>query len=180
VYLVEACHILANRGRHFECFIIGTGPLDAALRAQIHQLQLDSHVQMLGPRPRSEVLRYMKGAAVCALPCVVGVDGDRDGLPTVLLESMAVGTPCVASDVTAIPEAIRDGETGFVVPQKDPVALAAACERLLEDSTLRVDIAARARQHAEAEFDVRKNSVSLRELFLSTMRERSETTQGVA
>jgi glycosyltransferase involved in cell wall biosynthesis len=179
-YLVEACHILAKRGRQFDCFIIGTGPLHASLRTQIDRLQLTRHVQLLGPRPRSEVLGYMRSAAVCAVPCVVGSDGDRDGLPTVLLESMAVGTPCVASDVTAIPEAIDDGKTGFVVPEKDPVALAAACERLLEDSSLRVAIAGRARQVVETEFDVCRNSVDLRELFLASTHARPETIQGVA
>jgi glycosyltransferase involved in cell wall biosynthesis len=122
----------------------------------------------------------MRSAAVCAVPCVVGSDGDRDGLPTVLLESMAVGTPCVASDVTAIPEAIHDGVTGFVVPQKDPVALAAACERLLEDSNLRVDIATQARKLVETEFDVRRNSGELRGLFLATLGRHHEAVQGVA
>jgi glycosyltransferase involved in cell wall biosynthesis len=178
-YLVEACRILSSRGRQFECLIIGTGLQEMALRAQIERLQLASCVRLLGPRPRSEVLRHMRTAAVCAVPCVVGSDGDRDGLPTVLLESMAVGTPCVASDVTAIPEAIRDGRTGFVVPQKDPLALAAACERLLQDSDLRVGIAARARQLVETEFDVRRNSSELRELFLPAMRIRQAAAQRV-
>jgi glycosyltransferase involved in cell wall biosynthesis len=93
---------------------------------------------------------------------------------------MAVGTPCVATDVTGIPEAIRDGETGFVVPQHDPEALAAACERLLEDPILRVEIATRARRLAETEFDVRRNAAALRELFLSVQRVRQEVAQGVA
>jgi glycosyltransferase involved in cell wall biosynthesis len=178
--LVEACRLLANRDRQFQCFIIGTGPLEGALRAQIDRLHLSARVQLLGPRPRSEVLRWLRSAAVCATPCVVGGDGDRDGLPTVLLEAMAVGTPCVATDVTGIPEAIRDGETGFVVPQHDPEALAAACERLLEDPILRVEIATRARRLAETEFDVRRNAAALRELFLSVQRVRQEVAQGVA
>jgi glycosyltransferase involved in cell wall biosynthesis len=179
-HLVDACRILANRGRQFECLIIGTGSQEMALRGQIERLQLASCVRLLGPRPGGEVLQYMRSAAVCAVPCVVGSDGDRDGLPTVLLESMAVGTPCVASDVTAIPEAIHDGVTGFVVPQKDPVALAAACERLLEDSNLRVDIATQARKLVETEFDVRRNSGELRGLFLATLGRHHEAVQGVA
>ena len=179
-YLVEACRILAGHGRQFECVIIGTGPLDTSLRAQIERLQLTSHVKLLGPRPRSEVLRQMRSAAVCAAPCVEASDGDRDGLPTVLLESMAVGTPCVASNVTAIPEAIHDGKTGFVVPQKDPPALAAACERFLDDANLRVAMAAQARQLVETEFDVRRNARQLRELFLAPIGRRQEAAQGAA
>lgn len=177
--LVEACRVLADRDRRFECLIIGTGPLEAPLRAQIDARQLTGRVELLGPRPRNDVLCYMRSAAVCAAPSVVGADGDRDGLPTVLLEAMAVGTPCVSTDVTGIPEAIRDGETGFVVPQHDPVALATASERLLDDPILRVEIAGRARRLVETQFDVRRNAAELRELFLSARSARRETAQGV-
>jgi glycosyltransferase involved in cell wall biosynthesis len=121
----------------------------------------------------------MRRAAVCAAPCVVSNDGDRDGLPTVLLEAMAVGAPCVTTDVTGIPEAIQDGETGFVVPQSDPVALAAATERLLDDPDLRTRIAAKARRLVERRFDVRRNAAELRELFVSAGRVQPETVPGV-
>ena len=178
--LVEACRILSDRNCAFECAIIGTGPLEASLRAQIDALRLTDRVELLGPRPRSEVLRCMRSAAVFAAPCVVGIDGDRDGLPTVLLEAMAVGTPCVATDVTGIPEAIHDGETGFVVPQHDPVALAAAIERLLKDPLLRAEIARRARRLVETHFDVRRNAVELRELFASAQFPRRAVAQGAA
>jgi hypothetical protein len=178
-HLVEACRILADRGRRFECLIIGTGPLEASLRTQIDAMRLSDRVKLLGPRPRHEVLGYMRQAAVCAAPCVVGNDGDRDGLPTVLLEAMAVGAPCVSTDVTGIPEAIHDGETGFVVPQGDPVSLAAASERLLDDPALRARIATRARQFVETHFDVHRNSAELRELFLSAPDVPQKLTQGV-
>jgi colanic acid/amylovoran biosynthesis glycosyltransferase len=178
-HLVDACRIFADRGRPFECFILGTGPLEAALRAQIDRLGLTGRVALLGPRPRCEVLRYMRSAAVFAAPCVVGVDGDRDGLPTVLLEAMAVGTPCVATDVTGIPEAIRDGDTGFIVPQNDPVALAASIERLLDDGVLRAEIAGRARRLVETDFDVRRNALELREVFVSAQLARRAETQEV-
>jgi colanic acid/amylovoran biosynthesis glycosyltransferase len=104
-------------------------------------------------------------ATVFAAPCVVGGDGNRDGLPTVLLEAMALGTPCVSTDVTGIPEVLRDGETGLMVPQHDPAALADAIERLLADPELRVGLAGRARRLVEAEFDVRRNAALLRETF---------------
>jgi colanic acid/amylovoran biosynthesis glycosyltransferase len=86
-------------------------------------------------------------------------------LPTVLLEAMALGTPCVSTDVTGIPEVLRNGETGLMVPQRDPAALADAIERLLVDPELRVRLAGRARQLVEAEFDVRRNAALLREMF---------------
>nr|MBA2442459.1 glycosyltransferase [Rubrobacter sp.] len=99
-----------------------------------------------------------------------GSDGNRDGLPTVLLEAMALGTPCVSTDVTGIPEVLRDGETRLVAIQHDPVSLAAALERLLADAALRNRLAARARLLVEAEFDVERNAASLREVFGASTR----------
>ncbi len=163
--LVDACAILAGRQCPFSCKIVGTGDLEADLRTQIERLQLQETVELLGPRPQADVIRLVQEASVMAAPCVVGEDGNRDGLPTVLLEAMALGTPCVSTDVTGIPEVIRDGETGRVVPQHNAEALADAIEQLLADDPLRVQLATRARELVEQEFDVHRNAARIREVF---------------
>jgi len=163
--LIEACAILARRRRSFGCQIIGTGVLDAPLRALVARLGLEKTVVLVGPRPQGAVIEAVQGAAALVLPCVVGDDGDRDGLPTVILEAMALGTPCGWTEVTGIPEAVRDGETGLAVPQHDPNTLAATVERLLFDPALRVRLAVNARQLVEREFDVRRNAARLRAVF---------------
>jgi len=163
--LIDACRLLADRGCDFVCRIIGDGELDAALRDQIRRLDLQPQVEMLGPRPQAEVIQLVQGAAVLAVPCVVGADGNRDGLPTVLLEAMALGTPCVSTDVTGIPEVVHHGHTGLIVPQHDAPALAAALERLLLDSELRVTLASRARRLIEQNFQIHNNAAQLRALF---------------
>jgi len=168
--LIDACAILANRGCQFNCQIIGSGSLEAELRQQIQQLGVQSIVEIIGPRPQNEVFEQVQKAAVFAAPYVIGKDGNRDGLPTVLLEAMALGTPCVSTDVTGIPEVVRDEETGLMVPQHDPKALADALERLLTEPTLRVRLATQARQLIESEFDIHKNTASLRTLFHTTTR----------
>jgi glycosyltransferase involved in cell wall biosynthesis len=165
--LVEACLLLADSGRDFSCRIIGSGPLEEDLRARVAAAGLQDRVQLMGPRPQSEIIREVQAAAAFAAPCVVGADGNRDGLPTVLLEAMALGTPCVSTDVTGIPEVIRHEETGLMIPQHDPAALAKALDRLLADSGLRVSLAERARQLIERDFDVHRNAGRLRELFAS-------------
>ncbi len=165
--LVKACEMLAQAGREFNCHIVGAGELEKTLREQIKALGLEAKVELLGTRPQHDVIHLMRQAAVLAAPCVLGTDGDRDGLPTVLLEAMALGTPCVSTDVTGIPEAIRDEETGLIVCQHDPPALAVAMERLLVDITLRVSLAEKARRLMEAEFDVNKNAAQMREIFLN-------------
>lgn len=163
--VVAACAILAARGVKFRCQIIGTGELTETLRRQIDELVLGDHVEMLGARPQSDLIRYLHNAAVFAAPCVVGADGNRDGLPTVVLEAMALGTPCVATDVTGLPEVVRNVETGLMVPQHNPTALADAIARLLADPALRVRLAARARKLIEAEFDIEQNAARLRSVF---------------
>jgi len=163
--LVDACAILAERGLRFECRIVGTGPLEGALRAKIERAGLASRVRLLGPRPQADVIGHIRAAAAFAAPCIVGDDGNRDGLPTVLLEAMALGTPCVSTDVTGIPEVVRDGETGLLVRQGNPAALATALERLLVDVALRVRLATSARRLNEAEFDIQRNAAVVRQAF---------------
>ncbi len=165
VDLVEACALLRDRGVDFRCRIVGFGEQEPELRAGVEGLGLEDRVELPGPRPQSALIEAVQGAAVFAAPCVVGRDGNRDGLPTVLLEAMALGTPCISTDVTGIPEVVRDGETGLMVPQRDPAALADAIGRLLGDPGLRVDLAGRARRLVEAEFDVHRNAALLREVF---------------
>src|SRR3989442_586878 len=193
--LVEACAILRDQRLAFRCEIVGTGPLELPLQAAVQRHGLQGQVHLLGPRPRSEVIEYIRSAAVLAAPCVVGADGDRDGLPTVLLEAMALGTPCVSTEVTGIPELLQPGEAGLAVPEHDPPAspaspggsssgipvtsveaglavpehdppaLAAALERLLTDAALRVRLARHARRRVEAEFDIRRTAARVRGIF---------------
>ena len=172
--LVDACAILVARGRSFTCQIIGTGLLEAELRARIARLGLQKIVQLTGPRPQGEVIGHVQAAAVFALPCIVGEDGDRDGLPNVLFEAMALGTPCVSTDVTGIPEVLHDGDTGLMVRQRDPLSLANAIDRLLTDPGLRVRLATSARRLIETEFDIHRNAARRRAIFRQADRVGSE------
>ncbi len=165
VDLVEACALLVARGRRFRCEIVGAGPEHEALRRRIGDHRLSATVVLRGPLPQSGVRSLVAGAAVLAAPCVVAADGNRDGLPTVLLEAMALGTPCIATPVTGIPEAVRHGSTGLLVDEHDPEALATAIERLLDDCDLRVRLAGAARVLIEEEFDVQRQAARLRRHF---------------
>lgn len=166
--LLEACALLAARGVQFRCDLVGAGPLEEALRRRVEALRLAPLVRFLGPQPRTMVQALLQQAAVFAAPCVVSGDGDRDGLPTVLLEAMALGTPCVATDVTGIPEVLQDGVTGLQVPQHDAAALATAIARLLAGPSLRARLAEGARRLMVQRFDVHRNAAGLREMFAAT------------
>ncbi|WP_281823259.1 glycosyltransferase family 4 protein [Jannaschia rubra] len=163
--LIEAMGLLRDRGQKATCRIIGAGEQGPALAAQIAEAGLGDVVWLDGPRPQAEVIAALRDAAVFACPCVVGEDGNRDGLPTVLLEAMALGTPCVATDVTGIPELVRDGETGFCVPERDAPALADAIASLLDDPECGKRLSRSARDLIEREFDIRRNTAQLRDIF---------------
>jgi glycosyltransferase involved in cell wall biosynthesis len=167
--LIEAMVILAERGIHPRCRIIGQGEEEANLRDQIAGAGLAGTVTLEGPRPQPEVFAAMRRAAVLACPCVVGRDGNRDGLPTVLIEAMALGTPCVGSDVTGIPEIVRHEETGLIARAGDAAALADALERVLGDAGLRTRLSRAGRALVEQEFDIHRNAAALRAVFADCM-----------
>ncbi|WP_050527677.1 glycosyltransferase family 4 protein [Pseudorhodobacter aquimaris] len=163
--LIDAMGLLRAEGRNTTCRIIGAGEAEAGLRSRIVAAGLEDVIRLDGPRPQNEVIAALRGAAMLACPCVVGKDGNRDGLPTVLLEAMALGAPCVATDVTGIPELVRDGETGLCVAQNDAKALAAALGRLLDDPALGQQMSRAGRALIEAEFDITRNAARLRDVF---------------
>jgi colanic acid/amylovoran biosynthesis glycosyltransferase len=166
--LIDACSLLRSRNIPFHCRIMGTGVLENTLRSQIEQLALQTSIELTGALPRVEMIRYIQDAAVFAVPSIVGNDGDRDGLPTTLLEAMALGTPCISTDVTGIPEVLHNGQTGLMVPQRDAAALADALERLLSDYELGRLLSGKARVLIESKFDIHKNASILRDLFSKT------------
>lgn len=164
-YLIKACDVLHRSGVSFQCEIVGMGVLNKNLKSHIAELNLQDCVTLTGPLPQGEVRKKLRHASVLAAPCVIASDSDRDGLPTILLEAMALGTPCVSTDVTGIPEVLHHERTGLAVAQRDPVELANACSRLLSDPTLRIRLATNARRLIETKFDVQKNTRKLRRVI---------------
>ena len=162
--LIRAVAELRAAGRPVRCRIVGGGELENELRALAAFLGVDDLVTLTGPLPQAEVRDELERAHAFVAPCVVGSDGNADGLPTVLLEAMAIGTPCISTDVTGITEAVREGETGLIVSQHAPRELAAAILRLIDDPDLAGRLAASARELVADEFDVRRQSALLEEL----------------
>jgi glycosyltransferase involved in cell wall biosynthesis len=164
-YLIQACRLLKDRGYDLRCEIVGEGPQRPELTALIADLSLQDTVVLCGALPHSEVIFRYAQATLFALPCVLGVDGDRDGIPNVLLEAMAMQIPVVSTRFSGIPEVIEDGLTGLLVPPQDVGALASALARLLDDPDLRQRLGRRGRRQIEERFDIRTNVSQLVELF---------------
>lgn len=163
--LLRACAVMKDSGRNFRCELIGDGEERETLEKLHGELNLADCVEMTGALPREEVIARVRRASVMAAPCVVGDDGNRDGLPTVLLEAMSLGTPCVSTPVTGIPEVVRHEQTGLMVPQRDPAALAGALGRVLDTPALGRDLAGAARRLMEGSFDLHRNTAVIRAMF---------------
>lgn len=163
--LIRACGLLRADGVRFRCVIVGKGELEDELQTLISALDLEQHVELAGPLPRDKLLELFPRASVVAAPCLVGSDGNRDGLPTVLTEALALKIPVVATPVTGIPELVEDGRTGLIVPERDPAALAAAIRRLLEEPETARRLAEAGRARVERDFDLHANVRELRTLF---------------
>lgn len=163
--LIEACRLLHVSGRSVRCLIVGEGEERAALELQIAAAGLEQHVTLCGAKPHGEAIQILARAAIFALPCVVGADGDRDGLPTVLLEALALGVPAISTPVTGIPELIAHEVSGLLVPERSPLALAEAIDRLRRDRALREHVRLRGMERVRADFDLARNVRALRRRF---------------
>lgn len=138
---------------HWELHHVGGGALLRRLERQSRRLGLASRVHWHGPLAQSEVLRHYANADLFVLASRVARDGDRDGLPNVLMEAQSQRLACVATRVSAIPELIRDGETGVLTPPGDVDALAETIARLIADPGLRARLAAAGEWRVRTAFD---------------------------
>ncbi len=163
--LIEACRILQEREVKFRCEIIGEGPLEPALREQIERAGLTSVVALAGPLPQAEVTRRLAGSTVFALPCVAEAGGGMDNLPTVLMEAMAASLPVISTELGGVPEMVLEGRTGFLVPERQPAALAEALHRILAAPAEARSLGEAGWQRAAELFAIRGSVQQLRDLF---------------
>ncbi len=163
--LIAAADLLRRRGRSFKVEIIGNGPLREALENGVTQLGLNDQLRLLGALPHESVCDAYQRASMFVLPCVVTADGDRDGIPNVLLEAMASGVPVVSTAVSGIPELIDAEHDGLLVRPNNPAMLADAIDRLLSCPELSERLARAARTKIEASFSMDHGTSRLLALF---------------
>jgi colanic acid/amylovoran biosynthesis glycosyltransferase len=164
-YLVQACSLLRDQGVDFRCKLVGTGELRHTIEAQIDRYDLEPNIELCGPQPRAKVSQLMAEADVVVLPSVVTPSGKMEGIPVALMEAMACAVPVVATNISGIPELISDGRSGLLVPQRDSQALAMALARLANDPGLRQQLGQAGRKKIAAEYDLRRNALTLAELL---------------
>jgi glycosyltransferase involved in cell wall biosynthesis len=168
--LVEACALLAARGVPIEVVIVGHhAPLEpevgAALEARSAALGLNGRVRLVDPMTQSELHDEYRRANAFCLPCRVVGNGDRDGIPNVMVEAMACGLPVVGTAVSGLPELVSSGEDGLLVPPEDPAAVADALLRLYAEPEHAERLGRTAQATVRARFHGDRLAGRLAELF---------------
>ncbi|MDK1493774.1 glycosyltransferase family 4 protein [Sinorhizobium sp. 7-81] len=146
---------------------IGAGELAGDLKKLARELGLADRVSWKGALDQTDVLQHYRDSDMFALACRVAADGDRDGLPNVLVEASSQRLPCVSTSVSGVPELLADNQNGLLVPPENPRALAVAIERLARDPDLRRQLGTAAERRVRAEFDHHSSVSQLIGLFES-------------
>ena len=155
--LIHACASLKKAGHHFQCVLVGYGPLEQVLKQMIHHLGVSDCVRLTGKVAQDGILNWFRQASIFVLPCQIAEDGDRDGIPNVLVEAMAMGLPVVSTAIASIPELIHDGHNGILTPSHHPESLASALGSLLQDPNRGRALGIEARKTVEEDFCCSRN-----------------------
>ena len=151
--LIAAAALLRDRGVAFQVRIVGEGVEWARLQRLVHEFEVDDRVTFLGPLSPREIDAEFESATVFALACRQTTNGDRDGLPNVVLEAMTREVPVVSTTAGGVAEAIDHGRTGLLVAPEDPAALANALERIVVSPSLAAKMGSAALTFVRAQFE---------------------------
>ena len=165
--LLLALAELKKRKIPFHHTLIGDGDDRDKILALISQLELTNECTWLGTRTHEEVLEQFRRSDLFVLGCKIAENGDRDGIPNVLIESLAMGVPALSTDVSAIPEVLHHGETGITVPPDQHEKMADAIVELLTNSDLRSRIIANGQTLARCQFDNVMLTKKLGDIFMT-------------
>ncbi len=150
---------------HWRLIHVGGGPLGRTMRKRAATLGIANRVDWLGALPQDELIREYRRADLFALACRIADDGDRDGLPNVLMEAQSQGLACVATDVSAVRELIEDGVNGALVKAEQPRDFAQALERLMRNPTLRHAMGQAGQARVASHFGMQPNIERLAKKF---------------
>jgi glycosyltransferase involved in cell wall biosynthesis len=172
--LLRALSAVAAGGAEFRCRIIGDGPLRDELTGTVEDLDLGDVVELVGARSNDDVVTALRCSDVFALTPLVAADGDRDGIPNVLVEAMASGLPVVTTSVGGIPELVQHDVNGLVCAPGDIAALAASVGLLLNDPPTRSRLGQAGRRTVEEGYDVDVAARQLERILLPRVGTRAE------
>ncbi len=163
--ILRALALLRDRGVDFRYTLTGSGDDRDQILGLIFDLGLQDRCRWLGTLPHEQVIEEFRRADLFVLGCQIAENGDRDGIPNVLVETQAMELPAVATTVSALSEIVRHGETGLLVEPENPEAMAKAILRLLTDHNLRRRSSRSGRKLVETSFDNRRLAEKLARIY---------------
>jgi glycosyltransferase involved in cell wall biosynthesis len=163
--LLQALLVVKENGQQFRCTIYGDGPLRRQLESWIEEHGMAGEIVLAGDRTQEELISVFQKANLFALTPVQTQDGDRDGIPNVLLEAMAVGLPVVTTEVAGIPELVKNNENGFLYQSHDVEGISSGILELLRNSEKRKQLGAAASKTVAEQFDINQAAAHLKALF---------------
>lgn len=153
-YGIQAVASVLKRYPHLSYRIAGDGPLRSDLQRLIDRLDTGEKVKLLGWKPHDEIVNLFREADILLAPSVTAADGDQEGIPVVLMEALAQGLPVLSTYHSGIPELVQDGESGFLVPERDVDALAERLEYLVRHPELWPEMGKAGRGYVERHYDI--------------------------
>ncbi|MFH1674657.1 MAG: glycosyltransferase [Pseudomonadota bacterium] len=160
-YAIEAFKLISQKRQDLRFTIIGGGPLENQLLEKVAQISLGDKVTFLGDISNEDAIRLISQSTMMVIPSVIAGNGDRDGIPTALIEAMYLKTPVIGSKISGIPELIEDGINGFLTEPGDVRGIADKMEKLLSDDSLRIAMGEAARRKVDNAFNVETNCAKL-------------------
>jgi glycosyltransferase involved in cell wall biosynthesis len=166
--LLQALHLVKSKGEYFRCVIFGDGPLHQQLREWIEEHNMASEIILNGDRTQQELIDEYQKATVFILTPVQTDDGDRDGIPNVLLEAMAVGLPVITTAVAGIPELVDHDKNGLLYQPHDVEGISSGIIELLNNVNKRSQLGNAASKKVREQFNITQAANCLKTLFVQT------------
>lgn len=163
-YLIGAIAMLKNK-IDIECLIVGDGTELEHLISYAAYRNVIQQIKFLQSQPQEALVSLYHSHDIFVLPCIVDDNGDRDGLPNVILEALATGIPVITTGISAISELIINNKNGLIVSPKDEIAIANAIIKLVEDKSLYASIAKEARASLTKNFDICDSTDIIYDIF---------------
>lgn len=167
-YLIRAMPTVKKAIPNCELIIVGSGQLRLSLNRLIAELDAGKYIQLIGNVTDMKLLQFFQYADIFILPCIIANDGDRDGIPVVLMEAMAMGLPVISTNVSGIPELIENGVSGVLVPPNNKNAIADAIINICLNKDLRIEMGKNGRKKIENEFNITYEIEKLIKVFNRT------------
>ena len=169
IYLLEAISLLLQRGIFTQLHIVGKGTEEARLKHYCRQFGLEQVVIFMGWQNPAQIKNLCIHSDIFILPSVLASNGDRDGIPNVILEAMSVGIPVISTPVSGIPEVIQNGFNGLLVSERNSKQLAEAISLLANDAVLRSSLVENAYKTIQKKFDSNQCNQLLIKLFCNNL-----------